>query len=94
MIVFVISPRYNKNLEEAKRIGIKKAITANISIGIAFLLIYASYALAFWYGTSLVLSHEYSIGQVLTVSDVLLRSESLIKTSVKLSGVGLNDVGE
>ncbi|XP_043444692.1 ATP-dependent translocase ABCB1 isoform X3 [Prionailurus viverrinus] len=59
--------RYNKNLEEAKRIGIKKAITANISIGIAFLLIYASYALAFWYGTSLVLSHEYSIGQVLTV---------------------------
>ncbi|XP_070643733.1 phosphatidylcholine translocator ABCB4 isoform X6 [Bos indicus] len=59
--------RYNKNLEEAKRIGIKKAITANISMGAAFLLIYASYALAFWYGTSLVLSKEYSIGQVLTV---------------------------
>lgn len=59
--------RYNKNLEEAKRIGIKKAITANISIGAAFLLIYASYALAFWYGTTLVLSNEYSIGQVLTV---------------------------
>ncbi|XP_074196785.1 ATP-dependent translocase ABCB1 isoform X2 [Rhinolophus sinicus] len=59
--------RYNKNLEEAKRIGIKKAITANISMGAAFLLIYASYALAFWYGTSLVLSDEYSIGQVLTV---------------------------
>nr|XP_045016366.1 ATP-dependent translocase ABCB1 isoform X2 [Jaculus jaculus] len=59
--------RYNKNLEEAKRLGIKKAITANISIGAAFLLIYASYALAFWYGTSLVISNEYSIGQVLTV---------------------------
>uniref|UniRef100_A0A8D1LFP3 Multidrug resistance protein 1 n=1 Tax=Sus scrofa TaxID=9823 RepID=A0A8D1LFP3_PIG len=59
--------RYNKNLEEAKRIGIKKAITANISIGAAFLLIYASYALAFWYGTTLVLSNEYTIGQVLTV---------------------------
>ncbi|KAM4874400.1 ATP-dependent translocase ABCB1 isoform 1-T1 [Thomomys bottae] len=59
--------RYNKNLEEAERMGIKKAITANISIGVAFMLIYASYALAFWYGTSLVLSNEYSIGQVLTV---------------------------
>ncbi|KAK2508311.1 hypothetical protein MC885_021627 [Smutsia gigantea] len=58
---------YNKNLEEAKRIGIKKAITSNISIGVAFLLIYASYALAFWCGTSLVLSNEYSIGQVLTI---------------------------
>ncbi|XP_005876199.1 PREDICTED: multidrug resistance protein 1 [Myotis brandtii] len=59
--------RYNKNLEEAKRIGIRKAITANISMGAAFLLIYASYALAFWYGTSLVLSGQYSIGKVLTV---------------------------
>ncbi|KAL1777610.1 multidrug resistance protein 1 isoform X2, partial [Sigmodon hispidus] len=59
--------RYNKNLEEAKIVGIKKAITANISIGIAYLLVYAAYALAFWYGTSLVLSNEYSIGQVLTV---------------------------
>ncbi|KAG8508437.1 ATP-dependent translocase ABCB1, partial [Galemys pyrenaicus] len=59
--------RYNKNLEEAKRIGIKKAITANISMGAAFLLIYASYALAFWYGTKLVIAKEYSIGQVLTV---------------------------
>ncbi|XP_074122734.1 ATP-dependent translocase ABCB1 isoform X4 [Sminthopsis crassicaudata] len=59
--------RYNKNLEEAKNLGIKKAITANISIGIAFLLIYASYALAFWYGTSLIISQEYTIGQVLTV---------------------------
>lgn len=65
---FCFFPRYNKNLEEAKRIGIKKAITANISIGAAFLLIYTSYALAFWYGTTLVLSKEYSIGQVLTVS--------------------------
>lgn len=59
--------RYNNNLEEAKKLGIKKAITANISMGAAFLLIYASYALAFWYGTSLVISREYSIGQVLTV---------------------------
>uniref|UniRef100_A0A8I6ATW0 P-type phospholipid transporter n=1 Tax=Rattus norvegicus TaxID=10116 RepID=A0A8I6ATW0_RAT len=59
--------RYNNNLEEAKRLGIKKAITANISMGAAFLLIYASYALAFWYGTSLVISKEYTIGQVLTV---------------------------
>ncbi|XP_007954825.2 ATP-dependent translocase ABCB1 [Orycteropus afer afer] len=59
--------RYNRNLEEAKRIGIKKAITANISFGAAFLLIYASYALAFWYGTTLVLANEYTIGEVLTV---------------------------
>ncbi|XP_054670399.1 ATP-dependent translocase ABCB1-like [Grus americana] len=59
--------RYHKNLEDAKQIGIKKAITANISMGAAFLLIYASYALAFWYGTTLVLNDDYTIGNVLTV---------------------------
>ncbi|KAF7245881.1 Multidrug resistance protein 1, partial [Varanus komodoensis] len=59
--------RYHKNLEDAKNIGIKKAITANVSMGIAFLLIYASYALAFWYGTTLIIDEGYSIGKVLTV---------------------------
>ncbi|KAF3819093.1 hypothetical protein GH733_013243 [Mirounga leonina] len=59
--------RYEKHLENAKKIGIKKAISANISMGIAFLLIYASYALAFWYGSTLILSKEYTIGNAMTV---------------------------
>ncbi|XP_055468722.1 phosphatidylcholine translocator ABCB4 isoform X2 [Psammomys obesus] len=58
---------YQKHLENAKKIGIKKAISANISMGIAFLLIYASYALAFWYGSTLVISKEYTIGNAMTV---------------------------
>lgn len=37
-------------------------------MGIAFLLIYASYALAFWYGSTLVISKEYTIGNAMTVS--------------------------
>ncbi|XP_073533538.1 ATP-dependent translocase ABCB1 [Phyllobates terribilis] len=59
--------RYEKNLEEAKKIGIRKAITANVSIGFAFLMIYASYSLAFWYGTTLIIEGQYTIGSVLTV---------------------------
>uniref|UniRef100_A0ABM5GNJ0 ATP-dependent translocase ABCB1 isoform X1 n=1 Tax=Pogona vitticeps TaxID=103695 RepID=A0ABM5GNJ0_9SAUR len=59
--------RYHKNLEDAKNIGIRKSITASVSLGLAFLLIYASYALAFWYGTTLILDEHYSIGGVLTV---------------------------
>ncbi|XP_042540641.1 phosphatidylcholine translocator ABCB4 isoform X2 [Dipodomys spectabilis] len=59
--------RYQKHLENAKQIGIKKAISTNISMGIAFLLIYASYALAFWYGSTLVISKEYTIGNAMTV---------------------------
>lgn len=60
--------RYNKNLEDAKRMGIKKAISSNIAMGFTFLMIYLSYALAFWYGTSLILKDEYTIGNLLTVS--------------------------
>ncbi|NXU86045.1 MDR1 protein, partial [Xiphorhynchus elegans] len=74
--------RYHKNLEDAKRIGIRKAITANISMGAAFLLIYASYALAFWYGTTLVLTDDYTIGKVLTVFfSVLIGAFSIGQTA-------------
>ncbi|KAM4705168.1 ATP-dependent translocase ABCB1-like [Rhinophrynus dorsalis] len=74
--------RYEKNLEDAKRIGIKKAITANVSIGFAFLMIYASYALAFWYGTTLILDEGYTIGSVLTVFfSVIIGAFSVGQTS-------------
>ncbi|MGH0133082.1 UNVERIFIED_CONTAM: hypothetical protein FKN15_045383 [Acipenser sinensis] len=59
--------RYRTNLEDAKKVGIKKALSANLSMGFAFLIIYASYALAFWYGSKLILDEGYTIGKVLTV---------------------------
>lgn len=65
----VLHHRYHKNLEDAKRVGIKKALSANISMGFTFFIIYLSYALAFWYGSTLILSKEYTIGTVLTVSN-------------------------
>ncbi|KAK5603038.1 Multidrug resistance protein 1 [Crenichthys baileyi] len=64
--------RYHKNLEDAKSMGIRKAISANIAMGFTFLMIYLSYALAFWYGSTLILSKEYTIGSVLTVFFVVI----------------------
>ncbi|XP_030604928.1 ATP-dependent translocase ABCB1 [Archocentrus centrarchus] len=64
--------RYHKNLEEAKRVGIKKAISSNVSMGVTFLFIYLSYALAFWYGSTLIIADEYTIGTLLTVFFVVL----------------------
>lgn len=46
----------------------KKAISSNIAMGFTFLMIYLSYALAFWYGSTLILNLEYTIGNLLTVS--------------------------
>uniref|UniRef100_A0A8C2Z5S5 ATP binding cassette subfamily B member 1 n=1 Tax=Cyclopterus lumpus TaxID=8103 RepID=A0A8C2Z5S5_CYCLU len=64
--------RYIKNLEDAKNVGIKKATYANFAFGFNFLMIYLAYALAFWYGSTLILSNEYTIGTVLTVFFVVL----------------------
>ncbi|XP_078094662.1 ATP-dependent translocase ABCB1-like isoform X2 [Mustelus asterias] len=60
--------RYQRNLGEAKKIGIKKAMTANLSVGFANFIIFGSYAIGFWYGTTLVLENSgYTIGTVLTI---------------------------
>ncbi|XP_072010362.1 ATP-dependent translocase ABCB1 isoform X10 [Engystomops pustulosus] len=59
--------RYEKNLEQAKNIGIKKTIISNVSLGFAFFTLYSSYGLAFWYGTTLVLEEGFTVGDVLTV---------------------------
>uniref|UniRef100_H3BX23 ATP-binding cassette, sub-family B (MDR/TAP), member 4 n=1 Tax=Tetraodon nigroviridis TaxID=99883 RepID=H3BX23_TETNG len=64
--------RYHKNLRDAKDVGIKKAISSNIAMGFTFLMIYLSYALAFWYGSTLILNQEYTIGNLLTVFFVVL----------------------
>uniref|UniRef100_UPI00398F70C7 ATP-dependent translocase ABCB1 n=1 Tax=Pristiophorus japonicus TaxID=55135 RepID=UPI00398F70C7 len=59
--------RYHKNLIEAQKVGIKKAISSNVAVGFTFFIIYGSYALAFWYGSTLILDEDYTIGTVLTV---------------------------
>ncbi|ETE61509.1 Multidrug resistance protein 1 [Ophiophagus hannah] len=77
--------RYHKNLEDAKNIGIKKTMSTSISLGVAFLIIYASYALAFWYGTTLIIEENYSIGGILTVFfSVLIGAFSIGQVSPNL----------
>uniref|UniRef100_A0A8C7LHG0 ABC-type xenobiotic transporter n=1 Tax=Oncorhynchus kisutch TaxID=8019 RepID=A0A8C7LHG0_ONCKI len=61
--------RYERNLEEAKNFGIKKAITTNVSMGFTQFVIFGTYALAFWYGTKLSVDEpeNYTIGKTITV---------------------------
>ncbi|XP_062395061.1 ATP-binding cassette, sub-family B (MDR/TAP), member 4 [Sardina pilchardus] len=59
--------RYNGNLVDAKNLGVKKAITVNMAVGFTYSIMYMSYALAFWYGSTLIIAGEYTIGSVLTV---------------------------
>ncbi|XP_051921770.1 ATP-binding cassette, sub-family B (MDR/TAP), member 4 isoform X17 [Hippocampus zosterae] len=66
--------RYRKILEDAKKMGMKKMISSNLIMGFTLMMTKLSYALAFWYGSTLILTKdkEYSIGTVLTVLFALL----------------------
>ena len=62
--------RYTQNLKDAKNVGMKKAVASKLSFGAVYFFMNGTYGLAFWYGTSLILSGEpeYTIGTVLAVS--------------------------
>lgn len=49
--------------------GIRKAAFASLAMGFMYMMHYMTYSLSFWYGTSLVLSDEYTIGNLMTVSE-------------------------
>jgi ATP-binding cassette subfamily B (MDR/TAP) protein 1 len=51
--------RYQANLIFAKNINVKRGFFSGLAFGILWFLIYASYALAFWYGVGLVLEDKY-----------------------------------
>uniref|UniRef100_A0A8C3L6M8 ATP-binding cassette sub-family B member 5 n=1 Tax=Chrysolophus pictus TaxID=9089 RepID=A0A8C3L6M8_CHRPC len=82
--------KYDTNLEAARRVGVKKSITTNTSLGVSQFLIFGSYALAFWYGTKLTAEEQenYDIGRVLIVFfSVLIGAFSLGQAAPNLESV-------
>ncbi|OCT61132.1 bile salt export pump [Xenopus laevis] len=60
--------RYDRNLVYAQRWGIRKGIIMGFFTGYMWFIIFLCYALAFWYGSKLVLEEEeYSPGNLLQV---------------------------
>lgn len=60
--------RYEKNLVYAQRWGIRKGMVMGFFTGYMWCLIFLCYALAFWYGSSLVLDEEeYTPGTLVQV---------------------------
>ncbi|XP_078719768.1 phosphatidylcholine translocator ABCB4-like [Lampetra fluviatilis] len=85
--------RYDKNLVVARNIGIKKAITTNLSIGFTMFIVYASYSLAFWYGSKLVLEDtSYTIGNVMIQPQIDSFSEEGYKPDKITGNVEFQDV--
>lgn len=65
---FFLTSRYNANLRDARKFGVKKTTASGGGMGMIYFIIFACYALAFWYGSKLVREEEhYTAGVMLTV---------------------------
>lgn len=58
---------YDHAIAKAAKLGINSALASGFGIGFALFVMFASYALAMWYGSILVANHELSGGNVLSV---------------------------
>lgn len=71
--------RYEDNLVYAKNAGVRRGLMTGVGVGVMWLLIYAAYALAFWYGTGLILDSRDGDGSY--------DPSKLIIVSLELKGV-------
>ncbi|CAJ0754315.1 23090_t:CDS:2 [Entrophospora sp. SA101] len=62
-----LSKLYDAHLEKAKVQDAKKTMVYSTSLGVIYLFIYATYALAFWFGSTLISSGELTSGDVVNV---------------------------
>lgn len=68
--------RYSDRLEPTKKTGSKKGMWAGIGSGIMWFIIYATYALAFWYGVGLIIDSRHETYPVYTPAVLMIVSLS------------------
>ncbi|WKY07542.1 hypothetical protein Q1695_007198 [Nippostrongylus brasiliensis] len=61
------SNRYEQSLADARSTGIKKSILIGIGLAFTFVVLFATYSLAFWVGTNFVYNGDTKGGTVMTV---------------------------
>ncbi|XP_034836542.1 multidrug resistance protein homolog 49 isoform X2 [Maniola hyperantus] len=64
--------RYEKRLHPAKKMGIRKGVYSGIGSAVMWLIIYATYALAFWYGVALILESRHEPNPVYTPAVLMI----------------------
>lgn len=68
--------RYTLLLAPAKKTGTRKGIFSGAGSGIMWLLIYATYALGFWYGVGLILDSRHEVYPVYTPAVLMIVSRA------------------
>jgi len=62
-----LSKIYDSHLFSAKKEGIKKSVLNGAGLGIIAFFTYSTYALSFWYGSTLILKAELTPGDVINI---------------------------
>ncbi|KAF9267350.1 P-loop containing nucleoside triphosphate hydrolase protein [Marasmius fiardii PR-910] len=84
----VLSAIYDKHVDLANIVDVKAAVVHGIGLSIFFFIIYSSYALAFSFGMTLVLSGHADIGQVINVfMAILIGSFSLAMLAPEMQAI-------
>uniref|UniRef100_A0A915EH34 ABC transmembrane type-1 domain-containing protein n=1 Tax=Ditylenchus dipsaci TaxID=166011 RepID=A0A915EH34_9BILA len=82
--------RYEQALREGMKNGIRRAYYTGTGLSITFVVLYSSYALAFWMGTSFIADGQVSVQTVITVFfGVLLGSTALGSAGQHLAVIGV-----
>ncbi|XP_046851815.1 ATP-dependent translocase ABCB1-like [Xenia sp. Carnegie-2017] len=76
--------RYEERLANASEFGVKKGLAMGCGMGFLQFVVFASYTLAFWYGSKLVIQKDMSSGDMMTVFF------SVVTGSIVLGQIGPN----
>nr|XP_032522824.1 multidrug resistance protein homolog 49-like isoform X2 [Danaus plexippus plexippus] len=71
--------RYQERLAPAKKTGVKKGIYSGIGSGVMWFIIYATYALSFWYGVGLILDSRHLPTPVYTPAVLMIVFFSILQ---------------
>ncbi|PBK89179.1 multidrug resistance protein 1 [Armillaria gallica] len=84
----ILSSLYDQHVEKSKVVDVKSAIWTGGSLAIAFFCIYSTYALAFSFGTTLILRGDADPGIVINVfTAILIGSFSLILLGSEMQAI-------
>ncbi|KAI8999833.1 P-loop containing nucleoside triphosphate hydrolase protein [Gaertneriomyces semiglobifer] len=81
-----LADRYRKLLVDAERLGVKKQVATGIAWGAIQFIIFATYALAFWYGVKMLNNAELVAGDIMICFfSVLIGAFALAGTSAEMT---------
>ncbi|TNY20501.1 P-loop containing nucleoside triphosphate hydrolase protein [Rhodotorula diobovata] len=83
-----LTESYDESNQETLRVGLKSARFNGLGLGVFFFIIYASYGLAFYYGTTLILQGRATSGEVINVFfSILIGAFSLAQLAPNLQAI-------